>query len=102
MAIKSIKLIKPPGYPAVGQALGRARACLGSEDHWFCTLARRIYRHCSGMTFKFYRFGVSFHVKFTLYLNEDIVSMEMQVIRRRIEWSLFLFYERVSVVYIHL
>jgi hypothetical protein len=34
MAIKPIKLIKPPGYPAVGQALGRARACLGSEDHW--------------------------------------------------------------------
>jgi hypothetical protein len=38
MAIKPIKLITPPGYPAVGQALGRARACLGSEDH--CTVTR--------------------------------------------------------------
>ena len=29
-----IKPIKLSDYPAVGQALGRARACLGSEDHW--------------------------------------------------------------------
>ena len=33
MAIKPIKPIKPSGYPAIGQAFGRARACLGSEDH---------------------------------------------------------------------
>jgi hypothetical protein len=32
----AIKPIKPSGYPAIGQAFGRARACLGNEDHWVC------------------------------------------------------------------
>jgi hypothetical protein len=43
----AIEPIKSSGYPATGQAFGRAQACLGSEDH----RSLRIGTECSLLEF---------------------------------------------------